>query len=171
MALPWSLPTAEMRLKYDVWSYASMGNKTAVPQIYHRRINTPVGCGLLVPTACTGEGNSPPRRQNVPCSSTRSSGEVSSLQLCLVGFPSPAFSLRRSTVLEHAPNASLHWWLSKEKKNPRNPRKSWFRSRRCASPILGGRAVGGRFRDPIEGHQPPAGFPLGFLVFSITHMV
>lgn len=161
MAVPQSLPVAEIRLKYDARSCASMGNENNGPQTYRRRINTPVGCGLLVPTACTGEGNSPPRRQNVPRSSTRSSGEVSPLQLRLAGFPRVAFALCRLTVLEHAPRC-CSTLIAFPKKEPRNPRKSRFRKEAC-EPY-------GCSRDAIEGHHPHGlAFLLASRLSSVTH--
>lgn len=122
-----------------------MGNENNSPQIYCWRINTPAGCGLLVPTACTEEGNSPPRRRNAPCSSMRSSGEVSPLQLRLVGFPRAAFSLCGLTVLEHAPRccSTLMAFQKNPPKSQEIPVQKPEACKPCTGRQSGGRALSG----------------------------
>ena len=132
-----------------------MGNENNSPQTYRWRINTPAGCGLLVPTACTREGNSPPRRRNEPCSSTRSSGKVSLLQLRLAGFPCVAFSLCGLTVLEHAPRccSTLMAFPNKPLKSQEIP----VQKQEACEP-------GRCFRDAIEGHHPQWAWPFFWLL-------
>lgn len=136
--------------------------KATAPQ--NLLLENPRTSGLRAPRATSlhGEGNSPPRRRDVPCSSTRSSGEVSPLQLCLVGCPCVASPLRGLTVLERAPRCcSTPIAFPKNPQIPGNPGSETGGVQEAS----GGRAAGGSFWDAIEGHHPPAGLPSGFPAF------